>query len=259
MAKGSNINDSTWNIDGVVVTDMAAIGASPTYFDYDAFEEIQYSTGGNDVKLATGGVALNFVTKRGTNAFHGGRARLPDARRPPVQQPARRAGVAPAPERRAGHPPAQPRRHLPRQGRPHPAGLGLRRRPGRPDRQGQAVVLRLLRHAGHPHRAPQRHAGQDAAQELQRQAELAGHPERHAVGLLVLGQEGEVRPRRRATRPHEDDSLLWNQDDERRDGTPPGLYKLEWNHIFSPNFFLNAKDAYYNRASASRLTGATMP
>ena len=43
----------------------------------------------------------------------------------------------------------------------------------------------------------------------------------------------------------ESDSLLWNQDDARRDGTPPGLYKLEWNHIFSPNFFLNAKGAYY--------------
>src|SRR5574341_836764 len=30
------------------------------------------NTAGNDIKAATGGISLNFVTKRGTNAFHGG-------------------------------------------------------------------------------------------------------------------------------------------------------------------------------------------
>ena len=68
-----------WTLDGVVITDMAATGASPTYFDYDAFEEINVTTGGTDVKTATGGVGINFVTKRGTNTFHGSRARLPHA------------------------------------------------------------------------------------------------------------------------------------------------------------------------------------
>jgi len=71
MAKGADVKDSMWNLDGMVITDMAAIGASPTYFDYDAFDEINVSTGGNDLKVATGGIALNFVTKRGTNDFHG--------------------------------------------------------------------------------------------------------------------------------------------------------------------------------------------
>lgn len=70
-AKGSRTADAVWNLDGVEVTDMAAIGASPTYFDYDAFEEIQISTGGNDIKQRTGGIGLNFVVKRGTNAFRG--------------------------------------------------------------------------------------------------------------------------------------------------------------------------------------------
>ena len=60
-----------WNLDGVNITDMAAIGASPTYFDYDAFQEIQISTSGNDIRQPTGGVGLNFVTKRGTNQYHG--------------------------------------------------------------------------------------------------------------------------------------------------------------------------------------------
>ena len=50
---------------------MAATGTSPAYFDFDAFDEISVSTGGNDLRAATGGIGLNFVTRRGTNAFHG--------------------------------------------------------------------------------------------------------------------------------------------------------------------------------------------
>ncbi|HWW92354.1 MAG TPA: TonB-dependent receptor, partial [Vicinamibacteria bacterium] len=69
-AKGASGADGVWSMDGVNVTDMAAIGASPTYFDYDAFQEIQISTSGNDIRQPTGGVGINFVTKRGTNDFH---------------------------------------------------------------------------------------------------------------------------------------------------------------------------------------------
>ncbi len=72
LGKGADTKDVMWNIDGVVITDMAAIGASPTYYDYDAFDEINVSTGGNDLKVATGGIGLNFVTKRGTNRLKGG-------------------------------------------------------------------------------------------------------------------------------------------------------------------------------------------
>ena len=50
---------------------MAATGASPTYFNYDNFEEIQVSTAGNDIKSRTGGMGLNLVVKRGTNQFRG--------------------------------------------------------------------------------------------------------------------------------------------------------------------------------------------
>ena len=71
QAKGTRPQDATWTLDGVEVTDMAATGASPTYFNYDNFEEIQVSTAGNDIKTRTGGMGLNFVVKRGTNQFHG--------------------------------------------------------------------------------------------------------------------------------------------------------------------------------------------
>ena len=71
VSKGGRQGDAVWTMDGVPITDMATAGASPTYFDYDAFDEIQISTGGNDIKQATGGVGLNFVVKRGTNQLKG--------------------------------------------------------------------------------------------------------------------------------------------------------------------------------------------
>ena len=50
---------------------MAATGASPTYFNYDNFEEIQIATAGQDIKQPTGGLGVNLVVKRGTNQFRG--------------------------------------------------------------------------------------------------------------------------------------------------------------------------------------------
>jgi hypothetical protein len=54
-----------------VITDMTSVGTPPGYFDFNAFEEIQVSTGGNDASIATGGVVLNMVTRRGTNDWRG--------------------------------------------------------------------------------------------------------------------------------------------------------------------------------------------
>lgn len=72
QAKGTRPQDAVWTMDGVVITDMGAIGASPTYFNYDNFDEVQVATSGQDLKQPTGGVGLNFVIKRGTNQFRGG-------------------------------------------------------------------------------------------------------------------------------------------------------------------------------------------
>ena len=72
QSKGTRPGDAVWTLDGVVVTDMAALGMSPAYFNYDNFEEIQISTAGQDIKSPTGGVGMNFVVKRGTNAYRGG-------------------------------------------------------------------------------------------------------------------------------------------------------------------------------------------
>ena len=71
VAKGSDSSQNTWNVDGVTITDMGALGSSPNYYDFDSFQEIQASTGGSDVTAATPGVQLNMVTKRGSNQVHG--------------------------------------------------------------------------------------------------------------------------------------------------------------------------------------------
>ncbi|MFY9823953.1 MAG: carboxypeptidase regulatory-like domain-containing protein [Thermoanaerobaculia bacterium] len=71
VGPGSAGDQAVWSVDGVVITDMAALGSSPSYFDFDAFEEMQVTTGGSDTTIATGGVVLNMVTKRGTNEWRG--------------------------------------------------------------------------------------------------------------------------------------------------------------------------------------------
>jgi hypothetical protein len=71
QAKGASSGENTWNIDGIAITDMSALGSSPTYYDFDMFEEMSVTTGGADLQNPTPGVALNFVLKSGTNAFRG--------------------------------------------------------------------------------------------------------------------------------------------------------------------------------------------
>jgi hypothetical protein len=71
QAKGAASGENTWNIDGIAITDMAALGSSPTYYDFDMFQEMNVTTGGADLQNATPGVALNFVLKSGSNTPHG--------------------------------------------------------------------------------------------------------------------------------------------------------------------------------------------
>jgi hypothetical protein len=71
QAKGATSGDSTWNMDGIPITDMAATGATPMYYDFDMFQEMNVSTGGSDLTSSTGGVALNFILRSGTDTPHG--------------------------------------------------------------------------------------------------------------------------------------------------------------------------------------------
>jgi hypothetical protein len=71
VAKGDCGCNNTWNMDGVNITDMVAVGSSPTYYDFDSIAEMQLTVGGADASIQTQGAQLNMVTKRGTNDVHG--------------------------------------------------------------------------------------------------------------------------------------------------------------------------------------------
>src|SRR4029077_15656096 len=71
VSKGSDSTQSAWNVDGVSITDVGALGSTPTYYEFPSFEEMQITTGGSDPRIKTPGVQMNFVTKRGTNDFKG--------------------------------------------------------------------------------------------------------------------------------------------------------------------------------------------
>lgn len=72
VSRGVGRSGTNWNMDGVNVTDQISVGATPFYFDFDAFEEMQIQTAANDITSFTAGVQVNFVTKRGGNRFSGG-------------------------------------------------------------------------------------------------------------------------------------------------------------------------------------------
>ena len=71
VSKGVVSDQTAWNVDGVNITDVGALGSSPTYYDFDSFEELQITTGGTDVRIQTPGAQVNMVTKRGTNDLSG--------------------------------------------------------------------------------------------------------------------------------------------------------------------------------------------
>jgi hypothetical protein len=68
---GVDQDDSTWRVDGANITDPSALGAAPAYLNMNAYEELQIAYGSNDITAQTGGVQLNFVTKRAGNAYSG--------------------------------------------------------------------------------------------------------------------------------------------------------------------------------------------
>jgi hypothetical protein len=69
-SKGTDYESAVWNMDGIPITDQTSFGSS-FYFDFDSFEEMNITTGGQDAPIQTAGVSINFVTRRGGNKFQG--------------------------------------------------------------------------------------------------------------------------------------------------------------------------------------------
>jgi len=70
LSKGTDYQDAIWNMDGINITDQAAL-ASAMYYDFDSFEEMTIVTGGQDASVQTAGININFITRRGGNKFLG--------------------------------------------------------------------------------------------------------------------------------------------------------------------------------------------
>jgi hypothetical protein len=70
-ARGTTSAQNTSFLNGVNVGDPAAIGAAGFYYDFDAFDDIQVSTGAHDITVPTSGVFLNMITKTGGNKWNG--------------------------------------------------------------------------------------------------------------------------------------------------------------------------------------------
>ena len=70
-ARGTTSAQNTSYLNGINVGDPAAIGAAGFYYDFDAFDDIQVSTGAHDITVPTSGVFLNMVTKSGGENWRG--------------------------------------------------------------------------------------------------------------------------------------------------------------------------------------------
>ncbi len=70
-ARGTTSAQNSSYLNGINVGDPQAIGAAGFYYDFDAFDDIQVSTGAHDITVPTSGVFLNMVTKSGGDQWKG--------------------------------------------------------------------------------------------------------------------------------------------------------------------------------------------
>ena len=231
VGKGADPKNNVWSLDGMVITDMATRGASPTYFTYDAFDQVSVAAGGNDIGVATGGVGINFVTKRGTNAFHGGAngyfthddlqsSNLPDE----LKNDARLKGAD-----KADHMQQLADYNFDVGGPIVKDKLWFYASWGKEDIR----ILRLTQTA-------------DKTQLVTKTGKLNWQASSKDMisAFWFLGSKIKI-GRSPASGLSEADSFLVDQGDL-FPREPRGLSKIEWNRTFTPNFFLNAKAAYYS-------------
>lgn len=73
LGRGALYSQNTYNYDGVDITDLGsgATGASPIYYDFGTFQELNIVTSGQNPRLQTPGNAVNIVVKQPTDVFRG--------------------------------------------------------------------------------------------------------------------------------------------------------------------------------------------
>ena len=236
-AKGSIEGDKMWSVDGLVVTDMTATGGSPSYFDFDAFQEIAVTTGGADLQVQAGGVGINLVTKRGTNKLHGGaRGFLTHDDLQSSNLPAALVG-----DPRLENPDGTFRDKADHIQQISDYGFDL----GGPIIKDKLWFygswgkqdIRLVRLVGTT----------DKTQLKSYNAKLNWQATSNTmVSAFFFDGIKAKTGRSPGSGLNEPDTFLWDQANAYEDNRPHGLWKLEVSQTFSPSFFVSAKAAYYN-------------
>ena len=101
QAKGATGAENTWNMDGIAITDMAATGSTPTYYDFDMFQEMQVTTGGADVHEPDAGRAAEHGAQERQQHAARQHAHLLRERGHAVEQPVVTSSRPPSAARRA--------------------------------------------------------------------------------------------------------------------------------------------------------------
>jgi hypothetical protein len=231
VGKGDDGDNTMWNLDGVVITDTGATGASPTYYDFDAFEEITVTTGGNDVRVQTGGIGINFQTRRGTNQFRGSAHgflthddlqsnNLPEA----LKTDARLKGAE--------------------------KGDHIQQISDFGGELGGPIVKDKLWFYGSWGRQDIRLVRINQTADKTKLTSYNGKLNWQAgsndmVSVFYFNGGKTKEGRLVGFGITEEDTFLWNQGG-RYNGGPHGFMKAEWNHTFSPSFFLSTKVSRYN-------------
>ena len=230
-----------WNLDGVVITDTTSGGASSSYFDFDAFDEING----------------RHRRQRPEGADRRRRHQLRDQAR--HQQLPRVGAQLLQPQRRCS------RRTCPTSSRATRASL-------RRQRQGRTTSTRSTTGAStsagpiikdklwfwgsygkqrHPHRPPQPDQGQDAAARTTNAKLNWQASAKDQVSFFFFNGAKEKfgrspgAGRQRARLVPAGTRATSIRTGLRRALRLHGLWKVEDNHVFSPNFFVNAKYACF--------------
>ncbi len=245
--KGSNGSDNSWSLDGLVITDMSAAGASPGYYDFGAFQEINVTTGGADLTTQTGGFGMNMVTKRGTNQFHGGGRylsaddRLQSSNLPDVLKvdPRLKGGTKYCEAEGGANAFRDKADHL-NNIKDYGVDLG-----------GPILKDKLWFYGtyGKQHIQNCRLTGtadETFLSSYNAKLNWQATSDTMVSAFYFLGAKQKF-GRGVGYPVTETDDFTWNQDNAFTEGgLPGGLWKLEVNHTFSPSFFVSAKAAYFD-------------
>jgi hypothetical protein len=246
-SKGQPSAENTWNLDGLVITDMSATGASPQYFDFGAFQEITVTTGGTDLTMATGGAGINLTTRRGTNSFHG------SARYLQANESWSRGNIADQ-----GQAPYSPNQ-LAVDPRLRNADGSYRDQGDRIndikdygfDIGGPIVKDRLWFYGSYGKQDIKLWRLTNTPDDTllpSYNAKLNWQATSNTMvsAFYFLGSK-EKFGRSPGSGYQEEDGFLWNQKDQFTEGgLPGGLWKLQVDQTFSPSFFISVKGAYYD-------------